>query len=139
MKEIGGILNVSEKTVMFHKYHIMRCHNLKSNADVVLAGHAGEDRARLPHLGGRRQGRHDRVRVPDPAGQRDRIDRMNRQAELEKAPDDPQQPVDRGDSKPLIVMICAALAATVMVLGIMWVNDTNRSETGAASVAQSQH
>ncbi len=36
MKEIGGILNVSEKTVMFHKYHIMRCHNLKSNADVVL-------------------------------------------------------------------------------------------------------
>jgi DNA-binding NarL/FixJ family response regulator len=36
MKEIGVILNVSEKTVMFHKYHIMRCHNLKSNADVVL-------------------------------------------------------------------------------------------------------
>ena len=36
MKEIGSILNVSEKTVMFHKYHIMRCHNLKSNADVVL-------------------------------------------------------------------------------------------------------
>ena len=36
MKEIGGILNVSEKTVMFHKYHIMRCHNLKSNADVIL-------------------------------------------------------------------------------------------------------
>jgi len=25
------------------------------------------------------------------------------------------------------------------VLGIMWVNDTNRSETGAPSVAQSQH
>ena len=71
--------------------------------------------------------------------ERDRLDRMNRQAELEKAPDDPQQPVNAGDSKPLIVMICAALAATVMVLGIMWVNDTNRSETGAASVAQSQH
>jgi hypothetical protein len=68
--------------------------------------------------------------------ERDRIDRMNRQAELEKAPDDPQQPVDSGDSKPLIVMICAALAATVIVLGIMWVNDTNRSETGAPSVAQ---
>ena len=71
--------------------------------------------------------------------ERDRIDRMNREAELEKAPNDPEQPVDQGDSKPLIVMICAALAATVIVLGIMWVNDTNRSETGAPSVAQSQH
>jgi DNA-binding NarL/FixJ family response regulator len=36
MKEVGGILNVSEKTVMFHKYHIMRSFNLKSNADLVL-------------------------------------------------------------------------------------------------------
>jgi hypothetical protein len=68
--------------------------------------------------------------------ERDRLDRMNREAELEKAPDDPQQPAGRSDSKPLIVMICAALAATVIVLGIMWVNDTNRSETGARSVAQ---
>ncbi|WP_263365387.1 response regulator [Edaphobacter bradus] len=36
MKEVGGILHVSEKTVMFHKYHIMRSYNLKSNADLVL-------------------------------------------------------------------------------------------------------
>jgi DNA-binding NarL/FixJ family response regulator len=36
MKEVGGILNVSEKTVMFHKYHIMRSFNLKNNADLVL-------------------------------------------------------------------------------------------------------
>jgi DNA-binding NarL/FixJ family response regulator len=36
MKEVGGILNVSEKTVMFHKYHIMRAFNLKNNADLVL-------------------------------------------------------------------------------------------------------
>ena len=35
--------------------------------------------------------------------ERDRIDRMNREAELEKAPDDPEQPVGKGDSKPLIV------------------------------------
>ena len=68
--------------------------------------------------------------------ERDRIDRMNRQAEAEKAPNDPEQPIDRGDSRPLIVMICAALAATVIVLGIMWVNDTNRSETGIPSIAQ---
>ena len=36
MKEVGGILNVSEKTVMFHKYHIMRSFNLKSNTDLVF-------------------------------------------------------------------------------------------------------
>ena len=36
MKEIAEILKVSEKTVMFHKYHIMEAFNLKSNADLVL-------------------------------------------------------------------------------------------------------
>jgi len=36
MKEIAGILSVSEKTVEFHKYHIMQAFNLKSNADIVL-------------------------------------------------------------------------------------------------------
>lgn len=35
-KEIAGHLNVSEKTVEFHKYHIMRSFNLKSNAGLVL-------------------------------------------------------------------------------------------------------
>ncbi len=36
MKEIAGILSVSEKTVEFHKYHVMQAFNLKSNADIVL-------------------------------------------------------------------------------------------------------
>ena len=36
MKEIASILNVSEKTVMFHKYNIMESFNLKNNADLVL-------------------------------------------------------------------------------------------------------
>jgi len=36
MKEVAAILKVSEKTVMFHKYHIMQSFNLKSNADLVL-------------------------------------------------------------------------------------------------------
>jgi DNA-binding NarL/FixJ family response regulator len=36
MKEVADILQVSEKTVMFHKYHIMQSFNLKSNADLVL-------------------------------------------------------------------------------------------------------
>jgi DNA-binding NarL/FixJ family response regulator len=36
MKEIAGLLALSEKTVEFHKHHIMDVFNLKSNADVVL-------------------------------------------------------------------------------------------------------
>ena len=36
MKEIADILQVSEKTVMFHKYHIMETFNLKNNAELVL-------------------------------------------------------------------------------------------------------
>jgi DNA-binding NarL/FixJ family response regulator len=36
MKEVGSILNVSEKTVMFHKYHIMRSFNLRNNAELIL-------------------------------------------------------------------------------------------------------
>lgn len=35
-KEIAALLNVSLKTVMFHKYHVMDIFNLRSNADVVL-------------------------------------------------------------------------------------------------------
>ena len=36
MKEIAGLLNLSEKTVEFHKHHIMEAFNLRSNADLVL-------------------------------------------------------------------------------------------------------
>jgi DNA-binding NarL/FixJ family response regulator len=36
MKEIAWRLNLSEKTVEFHKHHIMTAFNLKNNADVVL-------------------------------------------------------------------------------------------------------
>lgn len=36
IKEIAGHLNLSEKTVEFHKYHIMEIFNLQSNADLVL-------------------------------------------------------------------------------------------------------
>ena len=36
MKEIAGLLNLSEKTVEFHKHHIMVSFNLKNNADMVL-------------------------------------------------------------------------------------------------------
>jgi DNA-binding NarL/FixJ family response regulator len=36
IKEIAGLLHLSEKTVEFHKHHIMVAFNLKSNADLVL-------------------------------------------------------------------------------------------------------
>lgn len=36
IKEIAGHLNLSEKTVEFHKHHIMEIFNLRSNADLVL-------------------------------------------------------------------------------------------------------
>lgn len=36
MKEIATILNLSEKTVEFHKRHIMDAFNVKNNADLVL-------------------------------------------------------------------------------------------------------
>jgi DNA-binding NarL/FixJ family response regulator len=36
MKEIAGLLELSQKTVEFHKHHIMVSFNFKSNADLVL-------------------------------------------------------------------------------------------------------
>jgi DNA-binding NarL/FixJ family response regulator len=36
MKEIAAVLDLSEKTVEFHKRHIMECHNLKSNSELTL-------------------------------------------------------------------------------------------------------
>jgi DNA-binding NarL/FixJ family response regulator len=36
IKQIGSQLNLSEKTVEFHKHHIMESFNLKSNSDLVI-------------------------------------------------------------------------------------------------------
>ena len=36
MKEIAHILGVSEKTVQFHKYHIMKACGLRTNSEIVL-------------------------------------------------------------------------------------------------------
>jgi DNA-binding NarL/FixJ family response regulator len=36
IKEIAGILNLSQKTVEFHKHHIQQSFDLGSNADMVL-------------------------------------------------------------------------------------------------------
>jgi len=36
IKEVAGVLNLSEKTVEFHKHHIMNAYNLGNNAELVL-------------------------------------------------------------------------------------------------------
>lgn len=36
IKEIAGVLNLSEKTVEFHKHHIIEAFHLKSNAGLIL-------------------------------------------------------------------------------------------------------
>jgi DNA-binding NarL/FixJ family response regulator len=36
MKEIACLLDISEKTVEFHKHHIMKAFNLESNAALIL-------------------------------------------------------------------------------------------------------
>jgi len=36
IKEIAARLQLSQKTIQFHKYHVMQQYNLKSNADLVL-------------------------------------------------------------------------------------------------------
>jgi hypothetical protein len=68
--------------------------------------------------------------------ERERLDRINREAELEKAPDDPAQPANARTTRPLIVMVCAALAATVVVLGIMWANNTRYDGASPRPVAE---
>ena len=36
VKEVAGLLDLSEKTVEFHKQHIRKSFNLENNADFVL-------------------------------------------------------------------------------------------------------
>jgi DNA-binding NarL/FixJ family response regulator len=36
MKQIADQLNLSQKTIEFHKHHIMQSFDLKSNAELVL-------------------------------------------------------------------------------------------------------
>jgi DNA-binding NarL/FixJ family response regulator len=35
MREVASVLNVTKRTVAYHKYHIMRMLNLKTNADFI--------------------------------------------------------------------------------------------------------
>ena len=54
MKQIASLLDLSQKTVEFHKHHIMESFNLHSNADLVLFalkhGLISVDREARPHM-----------------------------------------------------------------------------------------
>jgi DNA-binding NarL/FixJ family response regulator len=36
MKQAAAVLNISARTVAFHKYRIMQEHGLKTNSDIVM-------------------------------------------------------------------------------------------------------
>jgi hypothetical protein len=67
--------------------------------------------------------------------ERDRLDRVNRAAEREKTAADPQATNPR-DTKPLVLMVAAALSAAAIVLGIMWMNNTRYDGTSPHPVAE---
>jgi hypothetical protein len=65
----------------------------------------------------------------------ERIDRMNRAAEAEKGPDDPQA-VKPHNMVPLIVLACIAFVIAIGIIGTMYVR--NHDGTDTVPVAQSQ-
>ena len=64
-----------------------------------------------------------------------RLDRLNRAAEAEKGPDDPQAVRPRA-ATTLIVMICAALVVAAGLIGVMYFN--NYDSPHSVPVAQGQ-
>ena len=64
-----------------------------------------------------------------------RMARLNREAALEKAPDDPHATRPR-DTRPLIVLIGIGLVVAVAGLGWMWVNNSRYDGMSPAPVAE---
>lgn len=69
--------------------------------------------------------------------EKDRLDRVNRAAEREKTASDPQATQPR-QTRPLIVMVAAAVSLAAIVLGIMWMNNTRYDGTSPRPVAEQQ-
>jgi hypothetical protein len=65
------------------------------------------------------------------------IARTNSEAEREKTPGD-SKVVDAPDSRSFIVMIAATLVATVLVLGMMWMNNLRYDGASSRPVAEQQ-
>ncbi len=69
--------------------------------------------------------------------ERARMDRLDREAEAERRPGDPMKVGGPRQARPLIAMACAALVAVVLVLAIMWANNTrNHGNEPPSSIAQ---
>jgi hypothetical protein len=66
----------------------------------------------------------------------ERVERMNRAAEAEKGPDDPQA-VEPRNTVPLVVLVCAAVVIAIGVIGAIYVRD--HDGTRSVPVAQSQN
>lgn len=46
MKQVASVLNITARTVSYHKYHLMEEHGLKTNSDIVMF--AIKERVLLP-------------------------------------------------------------------------------------------
>jgi len=63
-----------------------------------------------------------------------RMERLNREAAAEKKPDDPHA-VESRDARPLVLLVFSALVVAVVVLGVMWVNNTRYDAANPANPA----
>jgi hypothetical protein len=62
-------------------------------------------------------------------------DDIDREAKREKTSDDPQATGPR-DGKSLMVMVAAALTATALVLGMMWMNNMRYDLASARTLSE---
>lgn len=67
----------------------------------------------------------------------DGIIRTDSETEREKTPEE-SRAVDAPDGRSFIVMIAATLIATVLVLGMMWVNNMRYDGASSRPVAEQQ-
>ena len=63
------------------------------------------------------------------------VERNNREAAAEKRPDD-LQAVEPRETKPLILMACAALVVAAVAIGLMWTNNSRYDGTSATPIAE---
>lgn len=67
--------------------------------------------------------------------ERDLINRLHRAAEEEKTSGDPHA-IRPKETTPLIVMAAATLAATAVILGVLWMSNGHDEGSGPRPVAE---
>lgn len=70
--------------------------------------------------------------------EQDPIDRLNRAAEEEKIASD-RRAVQPKETKPPMVMVAATLAATVIILGLLWMSNGRDDGSGSRPVAEQRN